>query len=121
MIELLRGAIINKTIHTKIMMAGLFTSMILLAIRSITLPGASAGLEFYLKPDFGKLMEHGLWTSTYAALGQAFFTLSLGIGSMSIFGSYIGKERSIHFYRRIYRAQFWFSSSLVHLRTCALE
>ncbi len=80
---------------TKIMMAGLFTSMILLAIRSITLPGASAGLEFYLKPDFGKLMEHGLWTSTYAALGQAFFTLSLGIGSMSIFGSYIGKERSL--------------------------
>lgn len=80
---------------SKIMMAGLLVSMILLAVRSVTLPGASAGLEFYLKPNFDKLMEKGLWTSTYAALGQAFFTLSLGIGSMSIFGSYIGKDRSL--------------------------
>ena len=80
---------------TKIMMVGLITSMLLLAIRSMTLPGASAGLEFYLKPNLGKLTEHGLWTSVYAALGQSFFTLSLGIGSMAIFGSYIGKERSL--------------------------
>lgn len=80
---------------TKIMMAGLITSMILLALRSVTLPGASHGLEFYLKPDIGKLLEHGLWTSSYAALGQAFFTLSLGIGSMAIFGSYIGKDHSL--------------------------
>ncbi len=80
---------------TKIMMMGLLIIMILLAGRSITLPGAEAGLTFYLKPDFGKMMEKGLWTVIYAALGQAFFTLSLGIGSMAIFGSYISKERSL--------------------------
>lgn len=57
----------------------------------MTLPGASAGLSFYLKPDFSNFS----WESIYAAMGQAFFTLSLGIGSMTIFGSYIGKERSL--------------------------
>ena len=80
---------------TKIMMAGLLIIMIALAIRSVTLPGAGAGLEFYLKPDFGKLVESGLWTAVYAALGQAFFTLSIGIGSMAIFGSYISREYSL--------------------------
>ena len=80
---------------SKIMMAGLLVIMILLAIRSVTLPGAGAGLEFYLKPDLSKLSKNGLWTSIYAALGQAFFTLSIGIGSMAIFGSYISKERSL--------------------------
>ncbi len=80
---------------TKIMMTGLFIVVILLAIRSVTLEGAGAGLEFYLKPDFGKLVENGLWTSIYAAMGQAFFTLSVGIGSMLIFGSYLGKQRSL--------------------------
>ncbi|UQZ91273.1 hypothetical protein C4J81_15305 [Deltaproteobacteria bacterium Smac51] len=77
------------------MMTGLFITVILLAIRAVTLDGAGAGLEFYLKPDFGKLTEHGLWTTIYAAMGQAFFTLSVGIGSMLIFGSYLGKERSL--------------------------
>lgn len=80
---------------TKIMMCGLLLIMIALAVRSVTLPGAEKGLDFYLKPDFGKLMENGLWNSIYAAMGQAFFTLSLGIGSMAIFGSYIGRDRAL--------------------------
>ncbi|HDQ14484.1 MAG TPA: sodium-dependent transporter [Sediminispirochaeta sp.] len=80
---------------TKIMMSALVVILVILAIRSISLPGAGEGLSFYLKPDFGKLMESGLWEAVYAAMGQAFFTLSLGIGSMLIFGSYIGKERSL--------------------------
>ena len=80
---------------TKLMMAGLLVIMISLAVRSITLPGADEGLAFYLKPDFSKLVSSGLGTTLYAALGQAFFTLSVGIGSMAIFGSYIGKDRSL--------------------------
>ncbi len=80
---------------SKIMMAGLLVIMIVLAARSVTLPGAEKGLEFYLKPDFAKLTKQGLWTSVYAALGQAFFTLSIGIGSMAIFGSYISRERAL--------------------------
>ena len=80
---------------TKIMMIALLVLVLSLALRSVTLDGASKGLEFYMKPDFGKLLEHGLWTSIYAALGQAFFTLSLGIGALAIFGSYIGKERTL--------------------------
>jgi NSS family neurotransmitter:Na+ symporter len=84
---------------TKIMMIGLFIILALLAIRSVSLPGAGAGLEFYLEPDFMKLTRgeggKGLWTTIYAAMGQAFFTLSLGIGSMAIFGSYILQDRSL--------------------------
>ena len=80
---------------TKLMMSGLLAIMMALAVRSVTLPGAAKGLEFYLKPDFGKLVSNGLWTTVYAALGQAFFTLSLGIGSMAIFGSYIGRDHSL--------------------------
>ncbi|MBR2207191.1 MAG: sodium-dependent transporter [Synergistaceae bacterium] len=80
---------------TKAMMFGLLIIMIALAIRSVTLEGANKGLEFYLKPDFNKLVSQGLGTTLYAALGQAFFTLSLGIGSMAIFGSYIDKDRSL--------------------------
>ena len=80
---------------TKFMMCGLLVIMIALAVRSVTLPGSEKGLEFYLKPDFSKLVSSGLGTTLYAALGQAFFTLSLGIGSMAIFGSYIGKDRSL--------------------------
>lgn len=80
---------------SKVMMGGLLCIMLVLAVRSITLPGSDAGLEFYLKPDFSKLMENGLWSSIYAALGQAFFTLSIGIGSMAIFGSYISRDRSL--------------------------
>jgi len=80
---------------TKVMMSGLFMIVIILAVRAVTLDGAGAGIEFYLKPDFGKLVDNGLWTSIYAAMGQAFFTLSVGIGSMLIFGSYLGRERSL--------------------------
>jgi NSS family neurotransmitter:Na+ symporter len=69
--------------------------MIILVIKAISLPGSSEGLKFYLLPDFKRLVESGLWQAVYAAMGQAFFTLSLGIGSMAIFGSYIGKERSL--------------------------
>lgn len=80
---------------TKIMMAGLFALMLILVARALTLPGAGAGLSFYLKPDFGKLMEGGFWKTVYAAMAQAFFTLSVGIGSMAVFGSYISRERAL--------------------------
>jgi len=80
---------------TKLMMMGLLALMLVLALRSVTLPGAEKGLEFYLLPKLSNLTKNGLWTSIYAALGQAFFTLSLGIGCMAIFGSYIGKDRAL--------------------------
>ena len=76
---------------TKIMMSFLLIILIVLCIRSVTLPGASAGLQFYLIPDFGKIVENGLGEVIFAAMGQAFFTLSLGIGAMAIFGSYISQ------------------------------
>ncbi len=76
---------------TKIMMLLLLVLMTVLAIRSITLPGAKEGLAFYLVPDFSKISLN----SIVSAMNQAFFTLSLGIGAMSIFGSYIGKEHSL--------------------------
>ena len=80
---------------TKVMMSCLFFILLVLCIRSVTLPGAMEGIRFYLVPDFGKMAENGLADAVFAAMGQAFFTLSLGIGAMSIFGSYIGKERSL--------------------------
>ena len=80
---------------TKKMMILLFVLMIILAVRSVTLPGAEKGLEFYLLPDFKKAAESGLKEVIFAAIGQAFFTLSLGIGAIAIFGSYIGKERTL--------------------------
>ncbi|MBQ7543844.1 MAG: sodium-dependent transporter [Synergistaceae bacterium] len=80
---------------TKTMMCGLLVLMLALAVRSVTLEGAEKGLEFYLKPDFSKLVSEGLGTTLYAALGQAFFTLSIGIGSMAIFGSYISRDRTL--------------------------
>ena len=80
---------------TKVMMSCLFLIMIALCIRSVTLDGAMEGLRFYLIPDFGKMMESGLGEAVYAAMGQSFFTLSLGISAMAIFGSYIGKERTL--------------------------
>lgn len=80
---------------TKVMMVCLLILMIVLAGRSIFLEGGQAGLEFYLKPDFGKLQEYGIGQVIYEAMGQAFFTLSLGIGALAIFGSYIGKDRAL--------------------------
>lgn len=81
----------------KVMMVALLAIMIVLVFRAVTLEGAGEGLEFYLKPDFSKLFEAkgGLMESIFAAMGQSFFTLSLGIGALAIFGSYIGKERSL--------------------------
>ena len=80
---------------TKYMMGSLLAVMLVLVVKSVSLPGAGEGLKFYLLPDFGRLYDAGLWNAIYAAMGQAFFTLSLGIGSMAIFGSYIGKERTL--------------------------
>ena len=76
---------------TKYMMVALLLLMIVLAINSFTLSGAAEGLSFYLKPDLSKINGNVI----VGAMNQAFFTLSLGIGSMAIFGSYIGKERSL--------------------------
>ena len=76
---------------TKYMMVALLILMIVLAINSFTLDGAKEGLTFYLLPDFSKINGKVI----VGAMNQAFFTLSLGIGSMAIFGSYIGKERSL--------------------------
>ena len=80
---------------TKYMMSALLVIMIILAINSCFLEGGSEGLKFYLVPDFEKVQKVGLLNIIVAAMNQSFFTLSLGIGSMAIFGSYIGKERAL--------------------------
>ncbi|MGN0435923.1 MAG: sodium-dependent transporter [Wujia sp.] len=80
---------------TKIMMMLLITLMIVMAIRSVTLKGASEGVRFYLVPDFSKLLDNGIGNVVFAAMTHAFFTLSVGIGSMEIFGSYLTKERRL--------------------------
>ncbi len=76
---------------TKYMMSALLILMLVLAVRSAMLPGAAEGLKFYLVPDFSKINANVV----VSAMNQAFFTLSIGMGSMAIFGSYIGKERSL--------------------------
>lgn len=78
----------------KIMMVALLAIIVVLAVRSVTLPGAAEGLKYYLIPDFSK-MEGRVGEVLFAAMGQAFFTLSIGMGSMAIFGSYIDKDRSL--------------------------
>ena len=80
---------------TKVMMAALFVAIIILAINSVLLPGAGEGLKFYLMPDFGKMIENGFGDAVYAAMGQAFFTLSIGASGMAIFGSYIDRDRRL--------------------------
>lgn len=80
---------------TKPMMLSLFFIMLVLVVRALTLPGAMEGLEFYLKPDVTKIQEAGIGEVVFAAMGQSFFTLSIGIGALSIFGSYIGKEKRL--------------------------
>ena len=80
---------------TKVMMVCLLFLMMALAVHSMVLKGGAPGLEFYLKPDFGKMVDAGLGNSIFAAMGQSFFTLSIGIGALAIFGSYIGKERRL--------------------------
>lgn len=80
---------------TKLMMVSLLVLMVVLAINSVRMEGSRPGLEFYLKPDFNKIKETGIGEVVFAALGQSFFTLSIGIGALAIFGSYIGKERRL--------------------------
>ena len=80
---------------TKVMMLALLGLMVVLAIRSVFLPGGEEGLSFYLKPDFTKLAEYGLTEVLFAAMSQAFFTLSIGMGAMAIFGSYIDRGRRL--------------------------
>ena len=84
----------------KAMMICLLALMVVLAVNSVLLEGAGEGLRFYLQPDFHNLMydAEGNWVlgeAVFAAMGQAFFTLSLGIGAIAIFGSYIGKEHRL--------------------------
>jgi NSS family neurotransmitter:Na+ symporter len=83
---------------SKWMMLALLAIMVVLAVRSLFLPGGGEGLKFYLVPDFGKMFEggfKGFFNVVVAAMNQAFFTLSLGIGSMAIFGSYLKKDRAL--------------------------
>lgn len=80
---------------TKLMMSSLFIIMIVLVFRSISLPNAVEGIKFYLTPSFEKMAEAGMKDAIFAAMGQAFFTLSVGTGAIAIFGSYIDKERSL--------------------------
>ncbi len=80
---------------SKFMMLALLAIMVILAINSFTMDGAKEGLSFYLKPDLEKMKEAGIANVIVGAMTQAFFPLSLGMGSMAIFGSYINKERSL--------------------------
>jgi len=77
--------------YSKILMPALVVLLFILIVRSLTLPGANEGLSFYLKPDFSKLTAEGI----LAALGQAFFSLSLGMGCMITYGSYLKKDSNI--------------------------
>lgn len=80
---------------TKWMMLALLALIMVLVVNSLFLEGGKEGVKFYLYPDFGKLKENGIFRVITAAMNQAFFTLSVGMGSMLIFGSYMGKERSL--------------------------
>ncbi len=80
---------------TKVMMMLLLFIIVVLAVRSITLEGGTEGLKFYLLPDVQRMRDVGILETITAAMNQAFFTLSLGIGSMAIFGSYIDKSRTL--------------------------
>lgn len=80
---------------SKVMMIALLAIMIILAVNSVFLPGAAEGLKFYLVPNFDAFVAQGPVKVIVAAMNQAFFTLSLGIGAMAIFGSYIGRDRAL--------------------------
>ena len=77
---------------SKILMPILLVLMFVVIIRGMTLPGADAGLEFYLKPDFSKITGG----TVLAALGQAFFSLSLGMGAMLTFASYLSQHENLN-------------------------
>lgn len=80
---------------TKFMMLGLLGLIILLAVNSVMIPGGEKGIAFYLLPDWGRAVEAGLSNVAAAAMNQAFFTLSVGQGSMEIFASYMDKKNSL--------------------------
>lgn len=80
---------------TKVMMLLLIVLMVVMAVNSVTLNGSEKGLLFYLVPDFNRLMKQGLGNVIFDAMTHAFFTLSVGIGSMEIFGSYLSKDRKL--------------------------
>ena len=80
---------------TKNMMLGLLALMIILAVRGVTLEGGTEGLKFYLTPDLDRMKEVGIGNVIVAAMNQSFFTLSLGIGAMAIFGSYLEKKDTL--------------------------
>lgn len=80
---------------TKVMMAALLVLIVILAVHSVLLPGAGEGLAFYLMPDLQRAREVGIGTVITSAMNQAFFTLSLGIGAMEIFGSYMSREHTL--------------------------
>ena len=80
---------------TKVMMLGLLCLIVVLAVHSLLLSGAGEGVKFYLLPDFGRAKEAGLGSVITAAMNQAFFTLSLGIAAMEIFGSYMSKDHTL--------------------------
>lgn len=79
----------------KVTMLCLLAIMVVLAVRSVTLSGSAEGLKFYLIPDFKKMRENGIGNVVFGAMSQAFFTLSIGMGGMAIFGSYLDKSRSL--------------------------
>lgn len=80
---------------TKVMMLCLLALIVVLAVHSVLLPGAGEGVKFYLIPDFGRMMDQGLGNVVFGAMSQAFFTLSIGMGSMAIFGSYLDRKHSL--------------------------
>ena len=80
---------------TKVMMLALLIIMVVLAVNSIFLPGASKGLSFYLMPNIAEIKKVGIFQVIVSAMNQSFFTLSLGIGAMAIFGSYIEKDHAL--------------------------
>ena len=80
---------------TKVMMLALLAIIVVLAVRAVTLPGAGEGVKYSIVPDFERMSEFGIGEILFAALGQAFFTLSIGMGSMAIFGSYISKDKRL--------------------------
>lgn len=80
---------------TKVMMIALLAIMVVLAVNSIFMEGGAEGLSFYLKPDLNRMKDAGVAKVIVSAMNQSFFTLSLGMGAMAIFGSYLGKERAL--------------------------
>ena len=90
----LAGVVKGVERATKVMMLSLLVLLSVLAAKALSLPGAGEGVKFYLAPDWVRFMAHP-GKAVFDAMGQAFFTLSVGVGAMTIFGSYVGRERSL--------------------------